>query len=704
MQSLNDLSNVLLKHVVRMLGDNPVDVICLSLTCRRMYGQRQQYITFEYSNYFSQTQRLIPMYRDLIKKQIDKDVLVVDLKVGSMLRMTTTPETMTHITFDEYRRQLSNSDQSSSSSSSVKSCECIYFGEVEYISPGILPDTLKMIRFNRSYDLMSYNGQPVLPPNLIILILGDGYNQRLPPNALPSSLTSLLMGANFNQPIDIGVLPQSLKIISLGMSYNLPIGQGVLPESLRKLIFGKNYNSPIMPDVLPHSITNIIFGRQFNQPLDIGVLPNSLSILSLGDNFDQTLARGVLPEGLKELSMNVSHIIPRSLPSTLVFLKLMKRFDQPVTPETFPRSLTKLLFSFQFNNALSVGAIPPGVTKLVLEMFNQPLHVGELPDTITELRLGMYDHPLPPDILPDSLKSLDLGAQFNKSIEIRSLPSSLTVLRFGVGFDMPLPPGVLPPSLTELVLGHNYKRKFEQGSLPASLAKLTLGSKYTHSLSASILPVSLTNLTFSIDHDGGSGHGSVVSTTTIILVIATDFFKTYTDKFTLDHLYNWMIGSNSMGSTVTGKITSFFTSWLRSSSNRVVDESCDRFMAAVAKHPIELILSGDIKTLPNINLNLKQLTIYYNIYPPTKFMFKSKEWVKWLMDSMVNSLILVDGLFQKLYIRKIGQCNSNNNQQQQQCDILVLNHRLEGGTITSRDKLESLLSTHLEYNLMLNLD
>jgi hypothetical protein len=73
---------------------------------------------------------------------------------------------------------------------------------------------------------------------------------------------------------------------------------------------------------------------------------------------------------------------------------------------------------------------------------------------------------------------LTFGREFNQSLAVGVLPSTLTHLTFGFHFNQSMESGVLPASLTHLAFGHYFRQPLAAGVLPATLTHLHLEDNY----------------------------------------------------------------------------------------------------------------------------------------------------------------------------------------------------------------------------------
>ena len=251
----------------------------------------------------------------------------------------------------------------------------------------------------------------------ITLSMTGAFNRPLPPRALPDGLRRLHLSDAFDQPLQAGSIPSSVTFLQCGAAFNQPLVLGVLPSALRHLVFGCDFNQSIQP----------------------GVLPASLRRLSFGSCFDQLLCPGSLPMGLKWLDMGHA-------------------FNQPILPGVLPQSLTHLcLGNDVFGSA-----------------FDQSLHMDSLPCQLHHLDLGgAFRQPILPGMLPSSLRHLILSSCFDHPLPRGALPHGLESMHFPFCYRQPLLPGVLPSTVVRVTL-RGYAGELQRGSIPASVERLVL--------------------------------------------------------------------------------------------------------------------------------------------------------------------------------------------------------------------------------------
>lgn len=162
-----------------------------------------------------------------------------------------------------------------------------------------------------------------------------------------------------------------------------------------------------------------------------------------------------------------------------VFPKTLKTFLSGVVLPVLnllPQSLTTLHLGAFFDSQLEVGCLPPTLTDLNVGLkFNQKIQALALPSRLLKLHLGFsYDHTFEVGVLPNSLTSLIFSELYKSFIVPNVLPSNLQVLKFGLFFSQENLTDILPQNLKELRLHGQYNKIINIHSLPLSLNVLAI--------------------------------------------------------------------------------------------------------------------------------------------------------------------------------------------------------------------------------------
>ena len=126
-------------------------------------------------------------------------------------------------------------------------------------------------------------------------------------------------------------LPPKLMSLTFGNGFNKPINKGNLPNSITYLKFGYMFNQPINKDSLPSNLERLIFGFDFNQPINEGSLPKSLKSLCFDCKFNHSIDK--LPDTLEYLSIYADNVNVDNIPNGIQTLKL--KFKLKFTQSNF---------------------------------------------------------------------------------------------------------------------------------------------------------------------------------------------------------------------------------------------------------------------------------------------------------------------------------------------------------------------------------
>ena len=248
------------------------------------------------------------------------------------------------------------------------------------------------------------------------------------------------------------------------------------------------------PGLLPSGLRMLLMSREQNPPLQLHCLPSTLTFLHLGPRFDQPIAPGVLRASLRYMSVagplqHHHQLLQGSLPASLERLKLT-HWPHPLEAGVWPAGL-KALHVGGFSHSLQPHVLPSSLLYLCFTSFHQPLLPDVLPSALVELHLGdRYDYPLLPGALPRSVRRFTLGSGFSQQLQARSLPEELLFLRFIPGPNNlpPLQPGVLPSTLLGVDLTDRHTHPLPAGVIPSSVRWVRLYSRYRHEHVEAVLP------------------------------------------------------------------------------------------------------------------------------------------------------------------------------------------------------------------------
>ncbi|EFA84948.1 hypothetical protein PPL_01941 [Heterostelium album PN500] len=313
---LINLSHLLLSKIVSYLDDN-VDRIVFSLVCKRLFNERQRYLSFN-TNHIKiindNNNKYIPLnsYKSIIIDQINRktkckvvvgdeidinyyDYMISKDELVDIDRLRTLNIDKVVIGFehnDENKGNIKNlyrlvSDLNISKLKKVQSFSalpmnitslsfhCLFREDLE---PGCLPPNLKTLKFDRQFYQAIKAG--VLPNTLVKLNFNESFNQPLEPGVLPSSLKILkFKDSTFQQDIKVGTFPPQLEELEFSGHY-LTIEDGALPQTLRILEYAPTSWLPQIK-TLPNLKTLSISYNSLDSQIDLSYLPTSLTRLEI---------------------------------------------------------------------------------------------------------------------------------------------------------------------------------------------------------------------------------------------------------------------------------------------------------------------------------------------------------------------------------------------------------------------------------------
>ncbi|EGG25008.1 hypothetical protein DFA_03254 [Cavenderia fasciculata] len=455
--TINTLSNLLILNIIEKI-DNNVDLICLLLTCKKLfYHIRQQYssrLAFKHTKYICDYSG---SFRRLNVKIVNS-LLQFNLRSFKQL-------------FDNAlsNQQYISDDVDDDSTSSIPllnqhvtdgiTTVQISIEDVKVVANTIkIPPSTRTIFFTQSFD---YDAFPAsfYPPNLQHLILpyshdhgnawhkGIGFAEGVLPESLrllvtiyangktlPSRLETLIFHDIVPQPCNLIGLEtlQHLTTLYLERAYNL--GRCVLPKTLTDLRLGVDTLQGDFFESLPNLVRLCLDIEWLLEDSTVFNMQNLVALESfkLGvGNFTSTMFS--LPQSSQSSSLRSIHldkrncfgsILPGFLPDNLCELSILGfiDFEQGVT-------LPKSLYSLELANTRTIkpGFLPKeGLGKLSLTFKGDAiLEKGAIPSTVTELSLSGYEGPTTPDYLPNMIKRLKMEIPNTEYLDTITLPQQL---------------------------------------------------------------------------------------------------------------------------------------------------------------------------------------------------------------------------------------------------------------------------------------
>eukprot|EP01132_Coremiostelium_polycephalum_P003088 gene3088-3860_t len=308
----------------------------------------------------------------------------------------------------------------------------------------------------------------------------------IPSESIPSSVKSLslrTLQGNSIFKIEPGTIPMSVEYLVISYSSLQQCSTpGLIPPSIKELRiadFDPIEGDSLVDFIIPPKLRLENQSKTQNIVLRPGFFPKksaslkSLEIYYHGEKFLE-IPDGFIPEYIPKLELYGN-----------IWLK----------PKLIPRSVKEL--SILYTKSPSLPRIPKKIKVLKIDMtrasnlfydWNNMLKFGPL-HSITHLEC-MIDK-IPVNFLPPTVQTLILHSEI-KTINIGSIPPSVTELHFNSIIIVPLKTGILPPSLLKLVFRKGIHHTTIFPVLPMGLKSLFIGSKAIDNyVNLEILPDSL---------------------------------------------------------------------------------------------------------------------------------------------------------------------------------------------------------------------
>ncbi|EGC34774.1 hypothetical protein DICPUDRAFT_34444 [Dictyostelium purpureum] len=177
-------------------------------------------------------------------------------------------------------------------------------------SKGVLPNTLKTIKIYRWNQEINEFTFPVGIRKIKIEYDFDNGGNEIKHGVLPNTLVLIKLGEFFNQTLKFGQLPLSIESLNFGKHFDnggKPLENGAIPINCKKLVFGQKFNNgkkPLKKNDLPIGLTSLIFGDLFNQKLSKDSLPPTLKFIKFGHSFNNGnnySMKDCIPLGVQEI-------------------------------------------------------------------------------------------------------------------------------------------------------------------------------------------------------------------------------------------------------------------------------------------------------------------------------------------------------------------------------------------------------------------
>eukprot|EP01132_Coremiostelium_polycephalum_P005098 gene5098-6345_t len=368
------------------------------------------------------------------------------------------------------------------------------------LQPGSIPVSVKKLTINHHF----FKHDPTLIPSSVTSLSMNNWSYyKGETDLIPPSIVHLRIGMNdTQQSLAPGCFPDGIETLDFGyyFSKSADLVPGVIPYSVKNLKI-LNYDSALKKGVIPPSVEILELGSQLRLPIGRGVIPNGVKVLTFGTYFNQPILKDSIPDSITQLNIATKNIPPILSPEILppnISIKHIFTLE-PLTPNTFLPPTIEFL-DCQFCRIYK-GLLPHGLKTLILRADIVSIEINSIPNTVTSITFEkMVEIPIIIGILPPSLKYLKFNRGYNaKSPVFPLIPHSVETLFFGGFSNNIIPAGSLPESMLYLNLGINFSQSLGNGVLPSKLKNLEIGSQVPMNLIE--LPESIETLTI---HDSRS--------------------------------------------------------------------------------------------------------------------------------------------------------------------------------------------------------
>ncbi|EFA78974.1 hypothetical protein PPL_08442 [Heterostelium album PN500] len=295
---------------------------------------------------------------------------------------------------------------------------------------------------------------------------------------------------------------------------NIPNG---IPSSVKKLIFQYYVTISELAFEIPNTVEEVVIQGYFNldqfSNIDSHDHPSNSEpnkdtpLYNIKCLFSLESYRSLILRSFNQKS-NCTMTYGRCFYLADYSVNPCKHYRIPSLSCVLPVNLASITFTFEFNEELLAGFLPPKLEELKLESsprFNQQISAGVLPNTLKKLIFGeFYNQALEPHVLPSSLTYLELGSHYNHPLQVGSLPPNLRVL-IHYGNSKISSDGVLPQSLRTLTTSESWipfikslnnlttltlfpnddnLSTLDLSDLPGSLTSLDIGDSFDHLISS----------------------------------------------------------------------------------------------------------------------------------------------------------------------------------------------------------------------------
>eukprot|EP01132_Coremiostelium_polycephalum_P012018 gene12018-14699_t len=311
-----------------------------------------------------------------------------------------------------------------------------------------------------------------IPNSVSNLMIDHLFFKHDPHQLIPISVTELnILYWNYASG-ETNLIPVNVKRIFIGCELNsAPIGPGCFPSTLSEIYFTNNLGSFNQFSFSKESFSNVPLSAlslaSFSNRFNIDDIPLTVKHLNLEARLLTQIEPPIFPLGIK--SLNFSNLQRNPLGPYPYY----KNRDPPGPPITLPtgfnilpNTLTHLIGvegSSEFIHQLTaleyldccftkliIGQFPPSLKTLLLRRTIESIQVGSIPESVTRLDfLNSVSFLIEPGMIPNSCLSLDIIKTHQTCIGIGSIPNSVEDLHLGI-LKTPLYQGILPPNIKSL--------------------------------------------------------------------------------------------------------------------------------------------------------------------------------------------------------------------------------------------------------------
>ncbi|EFA78751.1 hypothetical protein PPL_08212 [Heterostelium album PN500] len=453
-----NLPHILLSKIIDVLEEN-IDRICLTLTCKRLFNEKDKYFRLNSDDIPDQ-----PIHNDRLLSNFKLNTYVNDMRlalqqprVNCTLMITFGSPSIPPSIEKEYhylqdyedgnkkhldnidivtsicritfhgknKRALTNEFLNALANSNVNT---LHIGDVLKFEFNRLPANIKHIKSNKCFIVNH------LPVGLINLSI-ESLDHPLVTSLLPSTLRSLAL-ENTTQPslckIDLKGLPPTLEELRLGQ--NIEANTAPLPSTLQSL----SLQCKIWRDLKSsNNLSNISIKKLELHVNDTNqsdwFIPESVTDLTINLSVPITITKSIFPSGIKKLKFYSYDDRFKCEPDVFSTLHQLEELDllnvswsEGLTIGQLPKSIKRILPPRDLKCELSTFCEIPDFSVETLFISIRDIEGGKsprVPKGVKELIIDSYIQ-LKPGIVPDGVEELVLTNHQKIESPLESIPAS----------------------------------------------------------------------------------------------------------------------------------------------------------------------------------------------------------------------------------------------------------------------------------------